>query len=76
MAADTVAGYTLLDDVQFRRSSYSLDRASLKAALDAFIRRAKGRRDQIRQSNTCSRLSVMMPASHHYSTSLASFTVL
>jgi len=44
MAADTVAGYidALLDGVQFRRSSYSHDRASRKAALDAFIRRAKG----------------------------------
>ena len=42
MAADTVAGYIqgLLDGVQFKRSSYALDRESRQAAMNRLFAQA------------------------------------
>jgi hypothetical protein len=42
MAADAVSGYIqgLLDGVQFKRSSYALDRASRKAAMERLFAEA------------------------------------
>ncbi|MGL4237902.1 tyrosine-type recombinase/integrase [Tabrizicola sp.] len=44
MAADTIAGYIrgLLDGVAFKQTAYALDRASRKAALARFLRKASG----------------------------------
>lgn len=42
MAADTISGYIqgLLDGIEFKQTSYALDRASRRAALDRFISQA------------------------------------
>ena len=44
MAADTISGYIqgLLDGVEFKQTAYALDRASRKAALARFLRKAVG----------------------------------
>jgi hypothetical protein len=42
MAADTISGYIqgLLDGIEFKQTSYALDRDSRKAALAHFLKRA------------------------------------
>ena len=47
MAADTIAGYIqgLLDGIEFRQTSYALDRRSRKAALARFLASAQGDTD-------------------------------
>jgi hypothetical protein len=44
MAADTIAGYIqgLLNGVEFRHSSYTLDRSSRSNALAHFLAQARG----------------------------------
>ena len=44
MAADTIAGYILglLDGIEFKQTTYALDRASRRAALDRFLTKAVG----------------------------------
>jgi hypothetical protein len=44
MAADTISGYIqgLLDGIEFRQTTYALDRDSRKAALARFLKRALG----------------------------------
>jgi hypothetical protein len=44
MAADTISGYIqgLLDGIEFKQTSYALDRDSRKAALARFLKRASG----------------------------------
>jgi hypothetical protein len=44
MAADTISGYIqgLLDGVEFKQTTYALDRDSRKAALARFLRKAVG----------------------------------
>ena len=46
MAADTVSGYVaaLLEGVEFRRSTYTLDRQSRQGAIDSVLSRAKDSR--------------------------------
>jgi integrase len=47
MAADTISGYIqgLLAGVEFKQTAYALDRASRKAALARFLRKATGEED-------------------------------
>jgi hypothetical protein len=46
MAADTISGYIqgLLDGIEFKQTTYALDRDSRKAALARFLKRASGAR--------------------------------
>jgi hypothetical protein len=47
MAADTISGYIqgLLDGIQFKQTTYALDRDSRKGTLARFLRKAAGKSD-------------------------------
>ena len=48
MAADTISGYVqgLLDGIEFKQTTYALDRSSRKAALSRFLQNAIGEEDE------------------------------